>query len=134
MAASIAAVEADRLARDTERAWGDARLAAQTAHNDNVAALDNTANAIGQAQAAANLAHSDNTAALQAANDANTGSGEAARVQERLTAISNDITSRLLPPFSVHLSLWTPWEHLMYSTKRPPVRHFMESFSFHYPK
>ncbi|MGD0867170.1 MAG: hypothetical protein ABSA49_16635 [Rhizomicrobium sp.] len=94
LAALGAAFEADRLAHDTEKALSDARLAALTAHNDNIDALNNTANAIGQAQAAANLAHTDNIAALQAAKDANKGTSKAAKVQERLTVQSNAINKQ----------------------------------------
>jgi hypothetical protein len=89
--AAVAAYEADRLARDTEVALEDARNAARQSHIDSVNAEINTANALGQAQANANQTHTDNLNALQIARDANTGTADAAKIQERLTRESNRI-------------------------------------------
>lgn len=50
LAAAAAAFEGDRLARDTEAALSDARLAALQAHLDNANAENLAADSIGQAQ------------------------------------------------------------------------------------
>jgi hypothetical protein len=65
LAACVAAYEAGKLANDTETALSDARIAALTAHGDNIDALNNGANAIGEAQAFANAQHVDTLKALE---------------------------------------------------------------------
>lgn len=65
-AAMLASVEAWRLADLTQDALRDARVAAQSSHNDNINNENLTADAIGHAQDVANVAHADNVAALTA--------------------------------------------------------------------
>jgi hypothetical protein len=62
-AAGWAASEADRLARDTETALSDARIAAQLAHADNVKAQNLTTDALRQSTENASQSHGDSTAA-----------------------------------------------------------------------
>jgi hypothetical protein len=83
LAAAAAAVEGDRLARDTEDALADARLSGQITHNDAVNSENLTADALGQAARNAIITHNDTLDVIGKSDAANLISRHAADAGER---------------------------------------------------